>query len=120
MRYAPVVGATWLSPISFELSAAGRDNFRPILKDACQSTARRLGLTPPFITQGVADMVREIRFATSKYTSLTAGVSTFLFVDQTAAVAKKLRSKSRLWDNALMGKRSPLNGRVLPAAVHLH
>ena len=53
-------------------------------------------------------MVRDIRFATRDYSSLTAGASTFLFVAHTAATADKLRAKARLWDNMLRGNICPL------------
>ena len=107
MRYAHVVGATRITPIWFKLAAAARDCYCRTLENACQSTAHCLGLSPPVIAHRLADMVRDICFATRDYSSLTAGASTFLFVAHTAATADKLRAKARLWDNMLRGNVHP-------------
>ena len=58
-------------------------------------------LSPPVIIHGVAEMVREVCFATRDYAYLAAVTSAFLFVAHTSASSKKLRAKSSLWDNTL-------------------
>ena len=96
MRYAHVVYTTRLAPILFDLIESARDNFLPTLEYACRATAHSLALAPPILTNGVDDMVREVRFTTGDYTSLKAGSSVFLFVANMPAAAYKLQSKSRL------------------------
>ena len=81
MHYARVVGDT--------LVAAVRDDFRPTLDDVYRSTARRTGLALTVITHGVAEMVREVHFATRDYTSLVEGVIAFFFVAHMVAEAEK-------------------------------
>ena len=56
-----------------------------------------------FITHGVADMVREVRFTTHNSSSLMSGASALLFVAPTTTVAKNIQSKAPMWDNALQG-----------------
>ena len=107
MQYKHVVDATRLAPIWFNLAVTARDCFCPTLEYACQSTARHLSLTPPVITHGVADMVREVRFATRDYASLTAVLSAFLFVPHTAVADEKLRAEARIWYNDLRGNICP-------------
>ena len=48
-------------------------------------------------------MVREVRFITRYYASLSSGSSAFIFVAHTVAEAENLRAKARLWYNVLRG-----------------
>ena len=73
MRYSHVVDATQIAPIWFELSASYRDDLCPTLEDVYRATAHHLRLIPPFITHGLDDVAREVRFAMGDYTSLAVG-----------------------------------------------
>ena len=101
MSYTHVVDTNRLTPIWIELVAVARGDFIPTLEDVYRATARRLAL--PFITHGVADMVREVCFATQDYALLTAGTIAFLFFAHATESDEKLQARARLWYNALKG-----------------
>lgn len=77
-----------------DLVAAPPKEFYETLDDACQQTALHLDLTAPVVTHSVADMVRNVQFATHSGNSLTTGLNIFLFVARMAEAAEVLRTKA--------------------------
>ena len=48
-------------------------------KDVCWATEQRFRLAPPFITIGVENLVREVRFESCDNAYMNAGTSSLLF-----------------------------------------
>ena len=59
----------------------GREEFHHILYNAFRETSRLLQLVTLFISHSVTGMVRELRFASRDYSSLTASLSAFGWKD---------------------------------------
>ena len=103
IQSAHVVDLYRLTPICFVLDTAYRDNFHPVFEYACREEARCLILEPPFITHGVADMVREVRFTTHNSSYLMSGAIALLFVAPTFIAAENMQAKARFGGNELQG-----------------
>ena len=67
-----------------------------------------LFLAPHIITHGLVYMVREVHLTTNNHDYLTAGMSVFLFIVQTAIAVDKFLFEKRIWEKSLRGNSQTL------------